>query len=713
MHKPPFLRFVGAALLLLSTLISPLSTYAQGTAFTYQGFLTSLGAPANGAYDLQFALFDAASGGVQQGSLVTVNDLGITNGLFTVTIDPGASVFTGADRWLELGVRTNGGGAFIVLTLRQKVTPTPYANYAYSAATLATSAGQSLNFSVNGTNVLRIASVPDQTFGVVAVNSVGGYSGNIISNGFGGSFIGGGGNSYGPNQVGADYASVVGGLGNTASGTFSTAMGNSTWASGVNSTAIGSQTAASGFTSTAMGYRTTASGHYSTAMGYFTTASGQNSTAMGASTTASGSQSTAMGAFTTASGDYSTAMGSYTSASGPRSTAMGENTLASGDRSTAMGSGSTASGAYSTAMGNGTTASSNYSTAMGYFTTASNLASTAMGAFTTAGGSQSTALGFRAKAIHQGSFVWGDATAADFASTGDNQFLIRAGGGVGIGTTSPGRLLQVGDITIPNSQGMMRFGSRSGTGGAFRSWDIGVPETDEVLSGTGYSFVIDDQQLAGTEFIIKYDTGNVGIGVTNPTSKLQVAGVISASSAVTEAFEVSGAGAGYALLDRSTGAANRWSIYGNGGSLGFYSTGNNRMILTAAGALSALSFTPTSDRNAKENFQPIKPQEVLAKVVALPISEWNFKAVPGESHIGPMAQDFKAAFGTGADDKHIATVDADGVALAAIQGLNEKLEGRSKKAEGQLEELKAENAALKKELRAIKEMLSQLSPKKD
>jgi trimeric autotransporter adhesin len=57
-----------------------------------------------------------------------------------------------------------------------------------------------------------------------------------------------------------------------------------------------------------------------------------------------------------------------------------------------------------------------------------------------------------------------------------------------------------------------------------------------------------------------------------------------------------------------------------------------------------------------------------------PSRRWNFKQDANSPHIGPMAQDFYAAFGVGPDDKHIATVDADGVALAAIQGLNRKLE---------------------------------------
>ncbi len=65
---------------------------------------------------------------------------------------------------------------------------------------------------------------------------------------------------------------------------------------------------------------------------------------------------------------------------------------------------------------------------------------------------------------------------------------------------------------------------------------------------------------------------------------------------------------------------------------------------------------------------------MLDKVASLPITRWNFKTDQVTEHIGPMAQDFHGLFNVGTDDKHIATVDEDGVALAAIQGLNQKIE---------------------------------------
>ena len=86
---------------------------------------------------------------------------------------------------------------------------------------------------------------------------------------------------------------------------------------------------------------------------------------------------------------------------------------------------------------------------------------------------------------------------------------------------------------------------------------------------------------------------------------------------------------------------------------------------------------------------PVNAREVLAKVAALPVTEWNYKTDSKTvQHIGPMAQDFQAAFGLdGKDDKHISVVDEGGVALAAIQGLNQKLETENAELKARLEKL--------------------------
>ncbi len=104
-----------------------------GTAFTYQGSLQDGGSPAQGVYDLQFSVYDAVAGGALVGGPITHTPVTVTNGLFTVVLDFGAGVFTGNARWLEIGVRTNGGGGFTTLGPRQPLTPSPYALYAGTA----------------------------------------------------------------------------------------------------------------------------------------------------------------------------------------------------------------------------------------------------------------------------------------------------------------------------------------------------------------------------------------------------------------------------------------------------------------------------------------------------------------------------------------------------------------------------------------------------
>src|SRR5881394_2034930 len=98
---------------------------AQSSSFTYQGRLTDGGTAANGNYDLQFALWDSASGGTQIGSTVTLNTVAVSNGVFNVSLDFGAGSFNGANRFLEISARPISGGAFTVLTPRQPVTATP------------------------------------------------------------------------------------------------------------------------------------------------------------------------------------------------------------------------------------------------------------------------------------------------------------------------------------------------------------------------------------------------------------------------------------------------------------------------------------------------------------------------------------------------------------------------------------------------------------
>jgi len=113
----------------------------------------------------------------------------------------------------------------------------------------------------------------------------------------------------------------------------------------------------------------------------------------------------------------------------------------------------------------------------------------------------------------------------------------------------------------------------------------------------------------------------------------------------------------------------------------------------------------TSDRNAKTEFKPVDNRAVLEKLAALPLTTWSYTNNPSIRHLGPVAQDFAAAFAVGEDDKHIATVDADGVALAAIQGLNQKLEERLHEKDSEIANLRAEVNAILARLESVSRQL--------
>jgi hypothetical protein len=135
---------------------------------------------------------------------------------------------------------------------------------------------------------------------------------------------------------------------------------------------------------------------------------------------------------------------------------------------------------------------------------------------------------------------------------------------------------------------------------------------------------------------------------------------------------------------------------------GLLTTASN---VISAGEVTCAAVNITSDRAAKEQFKPISSREVLEKVALLPITEWQFKRQGEVRHLGPMAQDFRAAFALGRDEKHIATVDIEGVALAAIQGLNQKLQDQLGEKQAELDRLKSENQALAERLSALEQSL--------
>jgi hypothetical protein len=115
--------------LIAALVVTGWGAQAQGTAFNYQGHLKFGEGAATGAYDFSFSIWTDATAGSRLGNVVTNVATAVSHGVFTATVDFG-QVFDGSSRWLEIGVRTNGGDEFSLLSPRQLLLPTPYAVYA-------------------------------------------------------------------------------------------------------------------------------------------------------------------------------------------------------------------------------------------------------------------------------------------------------------------------------------------------------------------------------------------------------------------------------------------------------------------------------------------------------------------------------------------------------------------------------------------------------
>lgn len=188
-------------------------------------------------------------------------------------------------------------------------------------------------------------------------------------------------------------------------------------------------------------------------------------------------------------------------------------------------------------------------------------------------------------------------------------------------------------------------------------------------------------------------TSNTAAGVQgNSTSSYGVSGNSSTSFGVYGFSEKHYGGYfesqnGPGLRIKSGGIGNILTSFGADNGIKFQVDKDGNALFS--GDVRSKGVLLTSDRNAKRNFSSVNSLSILEKVATLPISSWNYKTDANNlRHIGPMAQDFQKTFGlNGKDDKHISSIDAQGVALAAIQGLyqqNQKLIAQLKSLEARL-----------------------------
>jgi autotransporter adhesin len=376
-----------------------------------------------------------------------------------------------------------------------------------------------------------------------------------------------------------------------------------------------------------------------------------------------GLYSVAMGRATTADGEVSYAMGQLTQARGTAATAMGWGSSALADYSTAMGAGTTASGRSSTAMGDGATASQHASTAMGASTTASGPSSTAMGLTTIASGTAATAMGSNTTAGGDGSTAMGSGTAASAS----------ASTAMGTGTQARGSAsTAMGQNTSASGQASFAVGSTA------------------IASGLAAFAAGDRTEASGHR--------SVALGSLASTSGFPGAFVYGDFS-TNQTFTAS--------------ASNQFSVRASGGVRFFTHSDLISGVTLAAGGG---SWSTVSDRNRKEAFLSVDGEDVLARILELPVSTWRYIAEEDRSvrHMGPMAQDWSRAFGFSPDSLTINTGDFDGVNLAAAQALTRRTDDLREADTHQTERirvLEAENAALRARLERIEEMLTTSPPR--
>jgi hypothetical protein len=273
-----------------------------------------------------------------------------------------------------------------------------------------------------------------------------------------------------------------------------------------------------------------------------------------------------------------------------------------------------------------------------------------------------------------------DTSAADiaFGSGPSTNFVetmrIKGTGNVGIGTTTPGlNTLQINPTTISaNGYGLVVSRADYGQeiqinrGPGQAGLALVVDNAGNGDANTSMLLIRNNMTNSGQTVMNVLASGNVGIGTATPTNRLHVIGGATFSS-----------GAG----------------------------GANQNVVWVPGSA---SWSFTSDRAAKDRVEPVNAQSVLDKVSRIAINEWSYIGYD-QRHIGPMAQDFHEQFPLNPNDKALNDADLHGVALAAIQGLNEKVEGRSQKAEGRIRRLEEENTALKAELSGLKAMVQAMN----
>ncbi len=490
-----------AVRLALLAALSASGVCAQVTtaAFTYQGKVTVSGSPANGNYDFEFKLFDEPTSGAQKGSTVTLTGIAVTNGVFTVQLDFGASVFDGTDRYLEIGVQAAGGGGFTTLTPRQLITKAPYALHTIDAETLGgVAASEYLQNSA--------APQPNVNLNIGGDGTIGGtMSANMV-------------NTTVEYQMNGSHILSADSLNNTfigigAGGTTSPSRKRPTIPTGGNNTLDGANAGVSITTGNENSFVGSGAGQANT--------TGNANSFFGAGAGFSNQGGLSTGAENSFFGRHA----GFANTLGYQNVFIGANTApqnSTGFRNTYIGFGA----GYSTISGN---------------------SNTLIGAFTGSASADpnlvnSTAVGAYAAVEQNNSIVLGGIAGINGAAANTN---------VGVGTTMPVRPLHIkgtGEVAMRLEGDANSTSTQIDTAIAgVRRWTFGVTGNNHQTPNAFFVYQDKDRlnNSVTTTRVLISDDGKVGIGTTSPQALLHVAGTsrtgvleITGGSDLAEHFEV-------------------------------------------------------------------------------------------------------------------------------------------------------------------------------
>lgn len=297
-------------------------------------------------------------------------------------------------------------------------------------------------------------------------------------------------------------------------------------------------------------------------------------------------------------------------------------------------------------------------------------------------------------------------------------------GNVGFGTNAPVVQVHVKDGNTPT----LRLEQDVSSGFSAQVWDVAGNEANffvrDTTGGSKLPFRIQPGAPQNSLFIAA--NGDVGMGTQSPSAAMHVVGdaLIADTSAVltVQNTDTTPGARELAVFENhgtvtfkfveSSNAANNWL---NG------LRSNNKYIITTEGSIGAPLFeldslgnlvtagtvNGSSSRALKEDFEPVDQKEILARLLKLPIQEWQYTRDEAQRrHLGPFSEDFAAAFGlNGDDDRHISYTDMDGVAFAAIQGLHQVVEEK----DGRIQTLEQQNRELAERLQILEQAIQSSS----